>query len=188
MVSLLDCRLQPVSPWVVGPRFWMHLSRSRMKWILHWLSGVHVERAFVGHALWILTARTLWPVYAALTEKVARTPRSTLFPTVSICAFIMQYRQLDGSSSVCCEGPRTRSDAVLQTIQVYPALATERQPPCTRAPPVHRRPQEVGWSVWVHSLRLLLDLLPFILVEPGWISRPCDSHASVQVDCWFPSE
>jgi hypothetical protein len=41
-----------------------------------------------------------------------------------------------------------------------------------RVPPEQGRPKEAGWSLRVHSLRLLLNLLPLLLVEFRRIPRP----------------
>ncbi|KAF5328277.1 hypothetical protein D9611_014762 [Ephemerocybe angulata] len=50
------------------------------------------------------------------------------------------------------------------------------------APPVARGPQEARRALRVHPLRVLLDVVPVVLVEPGRVPRPRRPHAGVPLD------
>jgi hypothetical protein len=62
---------------------------------------------------------------------------------------------------------RPRPDTILQAIQIHQALPAALRPFSRRKgiPPKQGRPQEVRRIVRMHSLRMLLYLLPFLLVE-----------------------
>ena len=73
------------------------------------------------------------------------------------------------------QGYRAGSHALLQAIQVYQAISPTRRTRTIQQgiPAEQGGAKEAGWSVRVHSLCLLLDVLPIILVELGGIPWPC---------------
>lgn len=88
--------------------------------------------------------------------------------------------------SVHCQRPRARPDPVLQTIQIDRTFPQERQRPRRPGtPPVCRRPKKARRDVRVYPVRMLLDELPVVLVEPGRVPRPGRAHGRVPVDGGF---
>lgn len=93
------------------------------------------------------------------------------------------FLRISHGNSVHRQRPRTRPHAILQAIQVHRALVKERQSARKgRIPPESRGQEEAGRDVRVHFVRVLLDELPQLLVEPGRIPRPGGAHAGVQMD------
>src|SRR5690242_4145669 len=85
-----------------------------------------------------------------------------------------------------CEGHRTRSHPILQAIQVNQAIPPEHTSSRRKGiPPIEGRAQEARWSLRMHSLRLLLDILSIILVELGRILGTSSLDAELQMDCGF---
>lgn len=75
--------------------------------------------------------------------------------------------------SVHRQGPRTRYDPILQTVQIHRAILEERQPPCSgRVLADTGRQEEVGWDVRVYLVCLLFDFMPFgkSLAFVAWLS------------------
>jgi hypothetical protein len=73
--------------------------------------------------------------------------------------------------SVCCQGRGRRLDPLLQAIQVRRAFPQERQPTGSRRIlAIARGQKEARWNVRVYPLRMLLDVLPIVLVEPRYVS------------------
>src|SRR5262249_27970578 len=71
------------------------------------------------------------------------------------------------------EGPGARSHQLLRPTRLDPAVAADldgRAREGMEAEP--RRPAEARRPLRVHPVRLLLDLVPELLVEPGPLSRP----------------
>jgi len=102
-------------------------------------------------------------------------------------------KNLPTTPHLCRQGLGARFDILLQAIQIHQALPSARRGYCNCTfnpisltvtsnnisgqgnPPISRRAQEARWSLRMHPLRLLLDLLPIVLVEQQRIPRPRSS-------------
>lgn len=95
-------------------------------------------------------------------------------------------RKLTPPGSVHRQGPRARPDPILQTIQIDRTFPEKRQRPRQqRTPPVARGPQEARRDVRMYPVRMLFDLVPFLLVEPGRVPRPGSVDGRVPMDGGF---
>src|ERR1700726_3800305 len=80
------------------------------------------------------------------------------------------------------EGSRRGPLRSLCTIRFDRAVDTNRSTATgSRAPPITRGTRKARRLVGMHSLLLLLDVVPKLLVEPGSLSRPIDPAAVASV-------
>src|SRR5271166_3137441 len=85
------------------------------------------------------------------------------------------------------EGSHPRPDRIVRAIRADRALAAVRPAAAgPRAPAIPRGSRQARRFVGVHSLLLLLDRVPELLVESGPLSRPFDPAAVVPVACRQP--
>src|SRR5208282_2741586 len=91
------------------------------------------------------------------------------------------------AAHACREGPGAGPDPGLRAVSQRGAVAEGRYRAATgrRADAVARGAREAGRAVGVHSVLLLLDLLPELLVERGPVSGTGGAAAGVSLDRGF---
>jgi hypothetical protein len=174
-------------------------SKSRTKLIQLLPFVVLAVRVSAALALWTSMVRTPLPVSAESTVMVARTPTSILYLIVSYSPSSSAYLLTFTVPPLVYIIKDLVPDMTLfykQYKSIQPWLQNDTPPEkgmphisllshslslnfCRRVPPITGRPSQARWHVRMYSLCLLFHFLPILLVEPGWISGPCDVDAGL---------
>ena len=119
--------------------------------------------------LWLMRHEHWWWQHSCLSES----HRTHFRPNQDLSA--ASYLRRQGSSA--------RLDQLLQTVQIDPALL-EAEDASTRKgeSAVDCRPQEAGWLVRMHSMRMLLHLVSELLVEQRQVPWTRRLDAGVPMD------
>ena len=161
-------------------------------------------RVYVALVLWTSMARIPLPVSAESTATVARIPRSTLYHTVaysvSLLWFISWWNWFLSLFFLVYIVKDLVPDMTLfykQYKSIQPWLQNDNPPEKgrfytsfplillfwtslrRRVPSITWRSSQARWHVRMHSMCLLFYVLSVLLVEPRWISGPCNVDADL---------